>query len=244
MSKESRKHQFGLCFYCGQPAELTVDHVVPECLFGGKAPKDVPRVPACATCNNVEKSGDDTYLRDFLVADLHNSLSPRARQLFDGPFLRSVGRNQSKFAHDAAKARPVEVVTPSGIIMGTALSVSIPDNRISYILARMVRGLYHCYIGRHIGVELPLRSRFAVCRKFDRQAIENDLAGIREFARLGEMVGGVVSVADGSVFRCVYAYDPRRPEVSQWFLDFFDNPAGGTFYVGTNIGRWLATVVA
>jgi hypothetical protein len=245
LSKKSRKHRVGLCFYCGQPAELTVDHVVPECLFGGKAPKDVPKVPACATCNNVEKSGDDSYLRDLLVSDLHTSLSPRVRQLFDGPFLRAAGRNQSTLAPIVLKASPVDVVTPSGLIIGIAYGVMVPDNRISYILARMVRGLYHHYVGQHIGVELPPQSRFMICRKYDLDVVRTDVQVIQQLVAVGALKGGTARVADGAVFQCQYAYDQDMPEKSVWYLNFFYNAVGGAFFfVATNGGTGVATVVA
>ena len=218
---------------------------MPQCLFGGKAPADDPIAPACSACNNVEKSQDDSYLRDVLASDLHTSLSLHARQLFDGPFSRAAGRNQSAFAPIITKARPVDVVTPSGLIIGTASGVNVPDNRISYILARMVRGLYHYYVGRHIGVELPPQSRFMICRKYDLQVVRTDIQVIQQLVSLDELKGGTVRVGDGSVFSCQYGYYPPVPDVSVWYLNFFYNVLGGAFfYVATNGGTGVATVVA
>lgn len=246
MSKrpQHKKHEIGLCFYCGQSAEITDDDVVPQCLYGGKAPKGNPVVPACRTCNNVKKSGDDTYLRDVLVSDLHTSLSPRVRQL-EGSFLRAAGRNQSTFAPVVAQARPVDVMTPSGLIIGTAYGVKVPDNRISYILARMIRGLYHFYVGQHISAELPPQSRFLICRKYDLDVVRTDVQVIQQLVVLGALKGGTTRVADGSVFGCQFAYDPDMPEKSVWYLSFYYNALGGAFfYVATNGGAGVATVVA
>lgn len=78
MSKPQRLREAGQCAYCGQHDILTVDHVIPRCLFDGVTggvPSDVPKVGACRRCNNA-KSTDDTFLRDVLVRDLRLAEHP------------------------------------------------------------------------------------------------------------------------------------------------------------------------
>src|SRR5262249_21289051 len=66
MSKQ-REGRLALCPYCGLRPGKTKDHVIPQSLFPKPLPNGInlPTVKACAECNNVRKSGDDTFLRDF-----------------------------------------------------------------------------------------------------------------------------------------------------------------------------------
>ena len=69
----------GICAYCGRIEQLSVDHVIPQCLFSGNLPGDIPKVYACSLCNTTVKSGNDTYLRDMLLTDIDSSQHPLAR---------------------------------------------------------------------------------------------------------------------------------------------------------------------
>ena len=75
---------------------VTKDHVIPQCLFSRPYPSNLITVPACDACNNVEKSADDTYLRDYIVVDISGSESRQAKALLTGGKLtRAYERNQS-----------------------------------------------------------------------------------------------------------------------------------------------------
>ena len=56
-----RRKVYGDCPYCGEYDKLTRDHVIPECLFpdGVPLPGNLPKILACADCNNKKKSGHD-----------------------------------------------------------------------------------------------------------------------------------------------------------------------------------------
>ena len=70
----------GTCVYCGTYGVVTADHVVPQCLWSGRVPKDAPVVDACYHCNHVVKSAYDTNLRDLLLIDADSSQSPQAQR--------------------------------------------------------------------------------------------------------------------------------------------------------------------
>ncbi len=85
MSKRQRSREEGQCAYCGQHDILTVDHVIPRCLFDGVTGGvlgNAPKVDACRQCNNA-KSTDDTFLRDVLVRDLRLAEHSIAQALTD-----------------------------------------------------------------------------------------------------------------------------------------------------------------
>jgi hypothetical protein len=103
--------------YCGEYDKLTKDHVIPKCLFpeDKPLPSDIPKVYACKECNNIVKSANDTYLRDFLMVDMGSYEHPIAQQLFP-KFIRSALRNKSEFATDINHNQQIiELFTPSGI---------------------------------------------------------------------------------------------------------------------------------
>lgn len=65
----SKKPRQGRCAYCGTSGEVTRDHVIPHCLWSEAIPLDIFTIDACRKYNNVEKSGNDVYLRDLLIND-------------------------------------------------------------------------------------------------------------------------------------------------------------------------------
>jgi hypothetical protein len=89
----------GKCVYCGSEGEVTEDHIIPQCLWTGRVPKRVPKVPACRRCNHVLKSQLDTYLRDLLITDRHAAPSPIVQNLHSR-YIRSVLTNKSHMDRD------------------------------------------------------------------------------------------------------------------------------------------------
>ncbi len=63
----------GICAYCGSKGVVTEDHIIPQCLWTGRVPKKVPKVPACRQCNHILKSELDAYFRDLLTTDPHDT---------------------------------------------------------------------------------------------------------------------------------------------------------------------------
>ncbi len=212
----------GDCAYCGGYDKLSKDHVIPQCLFTGNLPGDIPKVYACTTCNNVAKSSNDTYLRDALVLDMDSSEHPIAQQLWE-KFVRAVRRNQSELAKEYAQqgTQRVERHTPSGLFAGWAYAFKPANDRITPALSMMVRGLYHCYVGS----TLPERTRFDVFRVRDLNMLTTH---IQILLQLG---GRYACVGDGQVFECIYGSVPDHPEVSLWFLCFYK---GVIFGAATN----------
>jgi hypothetical protein len=218
----SRRKKYGYCAYCGDYDILTRDHVIPQCLFVGGTPGDVPRVYACSTCNGDEKSSNDTYLRDLLVMDMDSSEHPVVKQLFD-KFVRAIKRNQSKAARDAMQStRPIPLMTPSGLYAGWAWAFESEDKRNEAIMSMIVRGLYIAYIGG----KLPANSTFDIFRQRDMSKLD---AALQSLLRQGAQH---VRIGNSEVFECIYAHVPEQPEVSIWFLCFYEKVI---FTVATNL---------
>ena len=214
----------GVCAYCGNIGEVTDDHVVPQCLWPGRVPKDAPIVDACKKCNHVEKSRNDTYLRDFLTMDMANEGQP-ARERIYPKFMRAVQRNQSEFAHHAQQSQLVELVTPGGLFAGYAYGIQLPTQQITKELATIVRGLYYAYIGKNIGATLPETTPFEVFRLRNMDEV------IQNIKMLLYMGGSCVSVSTGEVFECAYGCATEKPDVSLWYLNFYQRIV---FSIATN----------
>lgn len=92
-------------------------------------------------------------------------------------------------------------------------------------LATIVRGLYHAYIGKNIGVTLPVPTPFEVFRQHDMDEI------IQNIKMLLYMGGRSVSVGTGEVFECAYGCAAEKPDVSLWYLNFYQRIV---FFIATN----------
>ena len=214
----------GICVYCGTYGIVTADHVVPQCLWSSRVPKDAPLVDACKKCNNEEKSRNDTYLRDFLTMDMANE-GQHVKERIYPKFIRAVQRNQSVFAHHAQRSQLVELVTPGGLFAGYAYGIQLPTQQITKELTTIVRGLYYAYIGKNIGITLPETTPFEVFRQRDMDEV------VQNVGLLLNMGGVSVSVGTGEVFECAYGCAAEKPEVSLWYLNFYQRIV---FSVATN----------
>jgi hypothetical protein len=136
------KRRNRLCVYCAKADGTSKDHVVPDCLFVGPKPPNLLTVPACLACNGIEKSQDDTFLRDLLVVDIDNE-HPIAKSLLDTKVRRSAQRSLSEIAKLVAGAAEQPRYDHEGTYLGEFTKVEVPDNRVSRIMCRIVRGLYY-----------------------------------------------------------------------------------------------------
>lgn len=218
-----RKAITDVCTYCGAVARLTEDHVVPQCLFDGDIPGDIPRVWACATCNGDEKSKLDTFLRDMLVCQDATHDHPIARRIFETKFSRSVLRNQSALTRFLAqqRMRPVEMVTPSGLFAGIGFEAPLPSGEVSRALSMMVRGLYRVYTGSLI----PANVEFEICRM-------PDLTKAFSVVKVGVDTGMLryVPIGDSTIFNCIYRVEQDNPSDSIWLLAFYTGQSCGAVY--------------
>lgn len=202
----------GICVYCGRIDLLSEDHIIPQCLFPGKCPSDVPKVYACERCNNIVKSANDTYLRDVLFMDMHSAQHPIVQELW-GKFARAVHRNQSSAARQALPtSQLVALHTPSGLFREWAYELTLPRGRVTEVLSMMTRGLYQFYVGK----KLPQTSQFEVARV--QGNIEPAVTTAQTLLQQG---APCISIGDGEVFQCIFACWAPKHEVSLWFLCFY-----------------------
>src|SRR5262245_42504640 len=211
------KKKLGICTYCGTVALLTLDHVVPRCLFIPPLPGNLPKVQACARCKGTQKSSEDRYLRDMLISDCATQ-HHRVAQHLAVKYAQSIKRRQSRLAR-VASAKPRKVVeeyTPGGLYLGPAYVVDLPDEQIISILTRLVRGLYYA----RCPITLPGDAQFEVLRIRDPRGM---LPFVQDMVRT--RVAKNILVGNGDVFNFTYApaYDTVHPHAGLWFLGFYEH---------------------
>lgn len=111
MSKRSRKRRRvpreGICAYCGNYGELTLDHVVPRCLFTERR-NSYLIIDACRPCNE-RKSQSESHLRDFLALNYSTYDHPNHEKLMSATE-RSPQWNRSPAVRIARwTARPITI---------------------------------------------------------------------------------------------------------------------------------------
>lgn len=234
MRKHQRSRDERPCAYCGQHALLTVDHVIPRCLFDGVAdgvPGDVPKVDACRQCNTA-KSIDDTLLRDVLVRDVRLAKHPIAQPIRHGTHERSIARGRSHYPRAASRLRFVPSPTGSGLSVAEPI---LPKERLHGIFARLVRGLMVAYEQ----AELSSVTNVDVLRAVDTKIA---LAEAQRWAADTSGMVHTVQAGDGSVFWCVYYHSltPGHADLSQWWLCFYEHIV---YWVGTDMSNLSLSVL-
>ena len=208
-----RNKHYGNCPYCSEYDKLTKDHVIPQCLFpdGVPLPSNLPKVFACADCNNKKKSGHDAILRDFLAIDYNSSKSPIAQELF-APFIRSAIGNQSIVAKAILeRSRLIDLTTDAGIICGSAYSIPEAKQWLTEIMEMTVKGLYYYYFRKPLPEDILIK----VKRLRDQNMLNETIRLLIEHCRCSYQV-----VGNGDVFQCVFAIAPDVPNTSLWLLNF------------------------
>ena len=200
------KRRTKVCVYCGEAEGTSKDHVVPDCLFVDPKPPNLLTVPACLGCNNVEKSQDDTFLRDLLVVDIDNE-HPIAKSLLATKVRRSVQRNLSEIAKFVVTAEERPRHDHEGFYLGKFPKAELPTGRVSRIMSRIVRGLYYCS-RRQI---LPRSHQLTVLRQ--------------PTALFPKLYGGLNDPPTrtfGEIFGCAWVHVPD-PLSMIWLLWFYES---------------------
>jgi hypothetical protein len=208
--QQQRKSREQPCVYCGQLAACTRDHVVPKALFPGPLPVEMMTVPACYACNQ-RKADLDTYLRDFLTADLSSYWNPTARTILEGKVRRSVQKNRSVLWRRArAETRWVDVNSPGGIYLGTLPAMPLDGGRLNGALTIVVKGLYAHWFQKRLHDDCE----FDIGR-VDPLLVEQRWESLTQPGSLGPFLIGK------DVFLCVLFVASNDPLVIHWLLGFY-----------------------
>lgn len=201
---------------------MTVEHVVPRCLFKPPYEGKLIEVFACRDCNNNAKSRDDSFLRDIVACD------PAVEAGIDIDYLRA------KFYRSAKKGHSELFKTKDAGDAGVELLLPLmsPQSlipRLRQALKWIVRGLYY---HNHNSV-LPDKYRYRFRRVSEAEAKKR-----RDFiASLG--IKSIWSVGNRDQFQYVHLwYDD--PHTTFWQMVMHKQ----IFYEGASIPRPSMTKIA
>ncbi len=199
------------CVYCGELKRTSSEHFVARSLLDEK-PQQMWTITVCADCNR-EKSKDDDYLRDMLVADDACQWHPVARAVMR-KVLRSASYGSSRVAISTRNATRSSMFSPGGVYMGDLLAVTLDEARLRRIFSWVTRGAYFYFFKQRI----PDESTFGF-RRLDRTRA-------RELWALYAAQGKPIAVQGAGVFGCTAMTLDIDPFTSMWLLGFY---------------QWLAT---
>lgn len=130
-----------VCFWCGEAAPVSRDHVFPRCLFPEPMPSDVIpiTVPACERHNGAF-SRHEEYFRDFILSGSYGH--PQAKDLWDRKTTRALQRSPKYRAMLSRDVYDVEYQTRSGIHLGNVSVLVAKADRIELVFRKIIAGLY------------------------------------------------------------------------------------------------------
>lgn len=196
------------CAYCGMQRPLTREHVIPRCLFPTPPPPNLVTVPVCSPCNN-QKSRNDDFLRDMLVADVRCCHHPVAQSLFHKKSMSSARKGKSLFARTALQnANWGPAYTTGGIYVGDFHRIQLDGQRLIRIYSGLVRGLYYAVYKKR----LPDNTIFECgrCERWHADEIARDM--------LENGCGRPIIL--GNVFGCAHLWTDN-PFMTYWLLSFY-----------------------
>jgi hypothetical protein len=199
----------GVCVYCGERAKVTREHVIPECLFTKPLPPNMITVGTCFKCNN-GKSGDDVYLRDFLLSDMATGENASAQEIRFSQLKRSVQTNRSEIARAALKyAYRVPVRTESGLYVDSAFAVPVDGKRIESMYRKIVTGLYYHVRKTHLNRDYQFLFSHTLRSWTYREWMSMQQQGATGICKNPE------------IFACQYLIVDSQPMLSRWQLLFY-----------------------
>lgn len=207
----------GICVYCGTKGPVTKDHVSPKALFAPPRPHLIT-VPACPDCHK-KADGDDEYFVSRISLQHTTGQNPDAadaRGRFDCSLKKPDKRGWRRAFYDTVKQ--VHVRTPAGIYLGKTSAFDVDLDRITRVVARIVRGLYYHQLGNRLSTETEV-DVFAVDGLAD---LDEDGRKALAFASL-VMTAPEQLVGGRQTFWYQFLAVPEEPEATAWFLTFYDS---------------------
>lgn len=208
----------GRCVYCGEFGPVTDDHIPPKNLFAKRDRKNLLTVPSCWACNG-DQSEYDEYFRRSIIIRKDALQHPSAQGVWPS-VLRSMKRPQAQgFARDYVDSlRLMEVVSPTGIFVGTTFANVLDARRLGRVAARVVRGLFFVESGTVLAREyLAMAYPAEVILQGPTPSLLELLEHARRLTRnLNSRVVGP------NVFRYWFDRFEKDASTSLWYFQFYN----------------------
>jgi hypothetical protein len=202
----SKRHVGKTCVYCGTSPAATMDHVFAREFLLVSRRANLPKVPACSTCNGI-KSGHEHYLTAVLpFASNHQDAAAVLSQMVE----RRLDKN-TKLKRRLVTGHQQELTLQNGILV-PAMTLPFDGDRVGELFKFITQGLlYH-----HLGVILDRQKHGVWAGLLNRagEEVHRKLLSQNARARVKGDVGGGALVYEG-------AQGVDFPEMSIWIFHLF-----------------------
>lgn len=216
--------KLGECIYCGRIDNLTKDHIPPKNLFAKPRPNNLITVPSCDSCNRSFRLDDDYFwmiMHTRMETGGHAELTKTKAK-----FVASLNRRESARYKRAIlnSMFSAELVTKSGLYVGTAPAFRVKGARLNRVAGRIVKGLFY----HEKGFRLPDTCEAVAFA--DPLTMNSDPEVINRI--VSYMLTKPEKVIGDNVFSYRYYFDEEEAYTSAWLMIFFESML---FYGSTSL---------
>jgi len=198
------------CYYCGEPA-INKEHIPPKCIFDKASSYDPITVPSCKS-HNLDFSKDDEWfciICQIASNRILNNLNSEPVQRH----LRGLRKNPKLGKSIISKSRPINLVSPFGIWIGTGREIPIEHERLQRVIDKITRGMFFKHSNNQI---LPSEYAVGYYQFIQQPDIELD----KDLKKVLTMIRTVV--LQHHVFEYKYYKDPDDSNTTHWFYRFYN----------------------
>lgn len=201
------------CVYCGSAENLTKDHIPPKNLFAKPRPNNLITVPSCDTCNNGFQMDDDYFwmiMHTRMETGGHTELTKTKAR-----FVASLNRKESARYRRAIlnSMFSAELVTKSGLYVGTATAFRVNGDRLNRVANRIVKGLFY----QEKGFRLPDKCEAVAFA--DPLTMNDDPDVVNRIVSF--MLTKPEKVIGNNVFSYRYYFHEEEEYTSAWLMIFY-----------------------
>lgn len=195
------------CYICGNLAD-SMDHIPPDGIFPDPKPTNLITVPACSECNQ-GSSDDDEYFRTIFAIDAASHESSHAGMLMNKKITRQFTKRPALRNHLIGKMKRVNLFSERGIYIEKGYAFECDKKRVQAVVEKIVKGLYLHEKGFPLNKQCCV-ANFALNPKYN----ENTMKKICSLP--------IKKIGDGKVFLYRYLLYSKDPNITVWFLVFFE----------------------
>ena len=158
------------CYLCGQREADTRDHVFPRLLFPkGKAPTNLPTLPACAQCNNELSKYEELFQQ--LVLSGRALDTGAAREVWNTKVRANLRDAKRRLRQRVLRLIEInKAVTFHGLQLHDWPVLQVPPTVISRVLGKIAKGLYYLESRERLPEDVKIEVWFAQDR-FERLVV-------------------------------------------------------------------------
>jgi hypothetical protein len=128
------------CVYCKLQESTTDDHVPPKSFFPKPRPSNLITVPSCLDCNKGAGKDEEFFLATFMFS--YAGVSEAGKRLWTEKLNRMYDKNIGLRRKIADHLNQSSLYTPSGIYLGSGMTINTDEKRFGSVVNKILKGLY------------------------------------------------------------------------------------------------------